>query len=457
MAHVFGRLAFFFVSLLGLLFSSSVLADDCADQLARIEDSCQQGVVVSMASGLYESASCVRSRESNGGTKVSLHTVKKAQFGGDVNDESYGSSCVPYVPPPPPSTGCAAAPPMTGAFAGNLASGASMCSPQGNGVSCTMTFTPDGPPFMNRAGTAWATHGSYAPTGGGCISQGENAPPPPAPAKSCGGQSCYDSAKDSYCATDASGAQICVPGKSARAPSGSCASGGNTTVCAGTPQPPKPPAPPASPISDPPTETRGTDSYPQSSNGAAGTSAGGGNYTTNVTTYGAGTSAPGSGQVSGDDGPAHSSSSGGSGDDDGKDDTSASGGGDCNNAPSVEGNAALAMIATQTWRVRCAIEGDKSDDSDKSIPGLDAIPEGTTSAESPIHEVSQLGAEKLDSTGFLGGSNVCPRFPGLDFEFLGWGVHYAGPPTGWCKLIEVLGIMVMVMASVYSYIILMGK
>lgn len=313
---------------------------------------------------------------------------------------------------------CSEAPDMSGAFAGNLSAGATMCSPQGDGTACTMSFTPDSPPYLNRAGTQWGTHGTYKATGALCTSQGSNAPPPPVPPKSCGGVSCYDSGGDKYCMVNSSGAQVCVKGSDGRKPGGACASGGDATLCAGSPQPPKPPAPPQSPISDPPTETKGGDRFTNGSNGAGGTSAGGGNITITTGAYGAGGSPTGSGQVSGDDGPAGASTSGlpgGTGDGEGdKDDGSgASGGGDCSNAPVVSGSPALAMVARQAWETRCAAEKvhkDLAGDGTAS-PGDITAPSGKSIwVDTPASgDASADAANKgnYDMSG-MGLSTVCP-------------------------------------------------
>ena len=331
----------------------------------------------------------------------------------------------PYIGGVP--NGCNGIDSQSGAFKGNLAAGSPMCQAQPDGSGCGMTFTPDSNPFLNRAGTSWATHGTYKPTGSTCTpgpigGDPSSAPAPPAaPAKTCGGGSCCDTASSQCCAVDGSGAQVCVPLKTAQTAPGGCVSSGATTICAGTPSAPTPPAPPASPISDPPSEIKSSDQY---------TSAGpNGNQTSNVNVYGAGNSKPGSGQKPGDDGPASSSSSGGNGDK--GDGTSAGGGGDCSSPPMVEGSPALGMIARQTWLLRCADAGQGSDDSDKSVPGLDDIPEKP--ADGTFKEVSVL--DKIDQSGF-GGGTQCPSLPSVDLGPFG---HMDMNSDWWCEFLERLG------------------
>jgi len=414
MDHLFGRLiTWAIVCVAAMCMVSTAHAQACVtwDSLMA---SCQAAAAAKNASSpagaQHMTYSCVTVTHT--ATQGDIMNKGTRDSDGFTVDAGHAKGClVPDVPPPPPPDPCASAAPMDGAFSGKLSAGSTMCSPQGNGTSCTMAFTPDSPPFMNRSGTAWATHGTYKPSGGTCTSQGQNAPPPPpaaAPPKTCGGESCYDSKNDKYCATDSSGAQICVSGAGARSPSGTCASGGDTTVCGGTPNPPKPPAPPASPISDPPTETRGSDSYPQSANGAAGTPATGGNYTTTITTYGAGASQPSSGQVTGDDGPAKPSTSGGTGTGDKKGDgTSASGGMDCNNAPSVQGSPALAMVAQQQWQTRCTLEKAliaTGSPGDISTPSGDSVWKATVFSD-PVAAAASHG--QFDQSG-MGFASTCP-------------------------------------------------
>lgn len=408
MDHLFGRLSFVALLCFSLL-CGVVPLDARADPVTSAQAQAQCEAANAPGNAYFDKYgqphhwSCVDHPPTTGRGYYEAVLDGGASYGGDFYYDSTS----------PPNNPCSAAAPMNGAFSGNLSAGASMCSPQGGGSSlaCNMTFTPDGPPFQNRAGTSWATHGTYKPSGDTCTSQGGNAPPPNAPPKSCGGESCYDAAADKYCATDSSGAQICVPGSGARSPTGSCASGGSTTVCAGTPSPPKPPAPPASPISDPPTETRGTDKYPQQANAATSASNPGiqGNFTTNVTVYGTGTSQPASGQGTGDDGPAPASTSGGTGTDDKKSDgTSASGGIDCNNPPSVQGSPALAMVAMQQWQGRCAMEkalNGTSSPGDITVPSGSSAWQGTVIAGDPIAASASKG--NFDQSG-MGFSSTCP-------------------------------------------------
>lgn len=239
-------------------------------------------------------------------------------------------------------------------------------------------------------------------------------PPPPAP-KVCQGGSCFDPSGNQYCAGSDSG-QVCVPAPSKNS-SGGCATGGSTTLCAGSPAP----TPPNPPVSDPPSQIASSDKYTSQQ--------GSNNPASNVTVNnfnGTGSGAK-NGAGSGDTGAPPTSDTG-NGDDGSKDDgTSASGGGDCNTPPLVEGSPALGMIARQTWLLRCADAGQGSDDSDKSVPGLEGISE--TPGDGIKKEISVL--DKLDSSGF-GGAGTCPRLPDIDLGPFG---HLAMQGDWWCDLL----------------------
>lgn len=256
------------------------------------------------------------------------------------------------TPQPPPDDSCSKVQPYSGAFKGKIASGATMCQGEAGGTGCVMSFKPDSDPFLNRTGTQWATHGTYSPTGSSCTpgqvggDNGAGPPPDPAPPRSCGDVSCFDSGHNNVCTDNASGS-LCLTGPQMNNGGGTCTTLGDNTMCGGSPGAPTPPPPPSSPISDPDHEITGTDHYTFS--GPSG------NYTTVVTTYGAGQSPSTSGQKPGDDGPAPATSTGGPK----GDGTTASGGGDCNSPPVVNGSGGLNAVAYQAWKTRCAVEDNK--------------------------------------------------------------------------------------------------
>jgi hypothetical protein len=369
----------------------------------------------------------------------------------------------------PPSNPCAGMAGGSMNYAGKILAGFQYCAPNpqpdGSSVKCGMSASPITPPTSNEWGS-WHTNVSMTPTGSICGSgaaqQGGDwttsagdAPtdPPPKPPekpdnnaapKTCGEVSCYDPNTGNYCTQGSSGT-ICAKGAPPGSSGGSCASGGDTTVCAGSPDAPKPPP---DKVPDPATQTQGHDNYTQA-NPATGS----------LSNVGVGTYVSGPGSVSNGAGqndtkpPASSSSSATPPK---SDNGSAGGGGDCNNPPYVEGNAALGVIALQTWKTRCALEDDKADDSDKSLTGAEGVPDGVGDSEQPVHLLPGVDATNLDQTGFYGsGQGRCPTFPSLDIP--AFDVHYEGPPPGWCEWIDALGKLILLMAMVWAFFIINGR
>ncbi len=193
---------------------------------------------------------------------------------------------------------------------------------------------------------------------------------------------------------------------------GTCATGGDTTLCAGNPAP----TPPNPPITDPASQIASSDHFTrQTDNGPIN------NTTVNNYNNTGADANPGKGAGDTD-------GKGDKPDDQKKDDgTTASGGGDCTTPPMVEGSAALGMIARQEWLLRCADAGQGADDSDKTVPGLEGISE--THGDGFKKEVSVL--DKLDSSGF-GGGGTCPRLPDIDLGAFG---HLAMQGDWWCDLL----------------------
>ena len=292
------------------------------------------------------------------------------------------------TPQPPPDNPCTSMPTTRGQFGGTYTQGMTICmtAPAGSGsVKCRMSFSVLSPTVQNEWGNA-NTYGQLSPTGQVCDgSSGDggwskpDGSPPPAPAppppdtnppkpdpvpQTCAGASCYDPTHDQYCGTTG-GVQVCVPGGPGRGfdnggkpvppspgePQGACASMGESTLCVGSPNAPQPPAPPKSPIADPPTSITNIDHYVQT-NPVTGAKT-----PVTVTSYtNPGSSPIQSGQQGGDTGPAPASSSGGGHKGDG---TTSTGGGDCNTPPVVMGSGGLNAVAYQTWKTRCAVEGNK--------------------------------------------------------------------------------------------------
>lgn len=387
-------------------------------------------------------------------------------------------------PPSQPSTNpCKAnAPQLGNGYRGRVLVSMSFCMPgvptndgSGGTVTCKMSFTPSAPPIQNQWGN-WNTAGTLTATGDLCGGDqggwsnpdgspvGDPAPPSPqvtpplpAPPQTCGGGSCYDPNKDQYCATSGS-TQICVPGSTGRGfgntgaptptppgtPQGGCSSSGDSTLCVGTPSAPQPPAPPQSPIADPPTSVTNIDHYTQA-NPQTGV-----NTPVTAVTY----SNPGgvqttNGQKPGDSGPAPASSTA-------KPGNGAGGGGDCTSPPVMTGDAALGMIARQTWYTRCAVEANSIKASD--FAGADrSLGDQTTSPDVVFQEggTGSTGGvlDGLDSGGFLGGRS-CPGFAPVK----GVGGYDIVTDRGVCDIFGQIGTYILAMAyALGAFIIYKGK
>lgn len=393
------------------------------------------------------------------------------RVGTDVNGSNYvdlwdnkgGRSSLGYVQrfgfdgPLPPDDSCSKISPYSGAFSGKLSLGSPMCQKQPDGSGCGMTFKPDQDPFLNRDGTKWASHGTYSPTGQKC-SPGDiggdpnNAPPPPpAPTRSCGDVSCHDTSNNTTCADSAGGSNCLTAPQINNGQGGSCSTLGENTICGGTPTAPTPPAPPASPISDPDREIIGTDHYTYSSPT-------GGNYTTTITTYGAGQAPASSGQKPGDDGPAPASSSGSGQKGDG---TTASGGGDCNSPPVVNGSGGLNAVAYQAWKTRCAVEGNKLGTGtpntlgDLYTPSTDTTESVVADFQAKVQQTPVAGAVTgFFNVGSVGGS--CPVWtlaasewlPAMTFDF------YCRPELS--DLLDMARVLVLIACAYAAFQIAMG-
>ncbi len=200
--------------------------------------------------------------------------------------------------------------------------------------------------------------------------------------------------------------------------------------------------------------------------------------TTNVTSYKTdnGTDAGGSDQSEGKD----------------KDGKSASGGGDCKTPPVVSGDQALAMVATQAWATRCAVEagnatkvtGDIGDcksafsvEGDnaqahqlramraercgdapawfkaKDGEGSTADPhDGAEGKDGPGTWSLKVDSRLLDTSGFLGGS--CPTLGTLDFGR--FGQVSLDSTTWWCPLIAAMRAVMLLMGAFIAVRLLLG-
>lgn len=263
-------------------------------------------------------------------------------------------------------------------------------------------------------------------------------PPPLAPAL-CGPGVCFDGNANKYCAN--AGA-VCVDAPSPTSPpAGGCITGGDTTLCIGTPIPPKPSNPP---VSDPASQIAASDKFTQKTGGPT-------NPITNVTVnnYNATGSNPQNGAKPGDSqDPAPSSSSGGAK----GDGTRASGGGNCNTPPICEGAAATCMVVTQTYLLRCPPGGTGagSNDGDTSVPGLDGISDKPGAGF--MREETLL--DKLDKGGF-GGGGQCPKLLSIDIDR--YSVHGDSDSLPWCSILDKAGYLLLFLAAWISYRILSEK
>lgn len=366
----------------------------------------------------------------------------------------------------PPKNPCDGLKAKTYQQAGKVLDGVNACmpspQPDGSSVQCGFVFKPSGTPMQNQWGS-WNTYGTLTPTGDVCGAgqgpssgsgwqQDGNAPtqppaPPPQdgadtvpPPKLCGNVSCYKPDTGEYC-TQGSEGEICTKGAPPGSSSGgSCATKGDTTLCAGSPQAPKPPE---NKVPDPPTQTRGTDAY-QSADPETGDV-----HQNTASAYTTGPGVVSNGSTSSGDvkPPASSSSSGGTPSDDKKGDgTEASGGGDCSNPPAVSGSPALAMVATQAWQTRCAtnqVHKDLAGDGSAS-PGDPTAPSGqsawvdTPTSGDATADAANKGVYDMGGMGF---ASACPM---KDLEVPIWwsqtvAIHFSQvcPVGGWIKAIVI--------------------
>ena len=141
----------------------------------------------------------------------------------------------------------------------------------------------------------------------------------------------------------------------------------------------------------------------------------------------------------------------------------AGGGGDCGTPPSVTGDAALAMIAYQTWATRCAVEQGNAEGNGEEEPGDDDLPgdapfnegeeaedESEDPAEVPAHTFDI--PSMLDMSGFMGGGS-CPEFGSITMG--PFGTHDLGGDW-FCEWLPVFRAFIIMMAGLSAIKILLG-
>lgn len=248
---------------------------------------------------------------------------------------------------------------------------------QSNGAQamCGATLTPIGRPTRNPYSGEFETYISFVPTGQVCgeghgdsagLIEGPDGSPNPAPPipdpvpptlpvppKICAGTSCYDSGSDNVC-TSGGGGTACVPGGTAAGAPGGCATSGDVTICAGSPNPP---LPDPGNVPDPAGQAVGNDGYTQANPVTGATS------TTTVTIYSGGSSVS-SGASSTDHGaPQQGTGGGGTGGDPAPgssvgDAGSFSGGTSCTVPPVCAGDAVACGAARTQWATTCQVHTD---------------------------------------------------------------------------------------------------
>jgi len=373
--------------------------------------------------------------------------------------------------PAPPTNPCLAIPSVPRTYLqGKYLSGFSApeMSPASAGpqVSCAITYTPLSPPILDPNSGEWYTYVSAVPSGnpagGPGVTDGNGDAPDPQPPtptmpavnvtatpQICGGGSCYDAATNQYAALDSSGNQIVLPGPTADSAAGGCTSGGNSSICGGSPNAPLPPSPPNSPISSPPTQVQSVDTYTQANPTT------GANYTVTVSTYSAAPGGTTSGQQPGDSGPksapASSSSTAGTG--------SYGGGTDCNTPPACSGDVVACGAATTQWATTCKIHTD--------LAGTGPAPSGTSLATGSGYNQASVWPTQTpgntpgdaantgvyDSTGF-GIGTTCPM---TDMTVPLWGGRSMTLPFAeLCTPLSWLGYLVLAFAYFSAAKITMG-
>ena len=153
----------------------------------------------------------------------------------------------------------------------------------------------------------------------------------------------------------------------------------------------------------------------------------------------------------------------------------AGGGQDCATPPSVTGDAALAMIAYQAWSTRCEVTGLRADvgggdglgngdgdgdgdgqgdgDSTVDIPPGDEADLTPEEGDEPTVHIASIGANLLDTSGFLGGG-ACPSFGAVTFAQFG---TYDLQADWFCDWLPIFRGLIILMATFTALRILLGE
>ena len=135
------------------------------------------------------------------------------------------------------------------------------------------------------------------------------------------------------------------------------------------------------------------------------------------------------------------------------------GGANCDSPPTCTGNAADCFISKQLWNMRC--DGKSDAEAGAPQPSFDAEMEGegngtdepdvasigtgdTADTSLSMWREKDVSAEldRLDASGFLGGSDQCPQMP--EFNVAGGIFHIE--LSGLCEILRNVGILVMALA-----------
>lgn len=333
-------------------------------------------------------------------------------------------------------------------------------------------------------GTKMTPATSWTPTGQPCAA---NAPPPPDVAKKqeCttlpGGISGCLKPDGQHCYTASTGKQICWrPGEVGEKNDGPVK---QKTDPGNQPIPPNLQLPSGDSLVQ-----QGTPTTTTVNNNTSNTSS-----TTTTTNYKTanGTNASG-GSSAGDAGePGDGSGSGENGEG-----TGASGGANCEEAPVVTGDAALGMVATQSWATRCAVEAGNAakvtgvvDDCTQpfSVEGTnanalklramrkqlckddangngksdwtekDGTEEGGTDNDNGNMGIGFKGvsSDLLDLSGFGSGGSSCPSLGSIDVGF--FGVWNFDAERWWCNLVSIMRAVILLVGAFTAIRILMGE
>lgn len=178
-------------------------------------------------------------------------------------------------------------------------------------------------------------------------------------------------------------------------------------------------------------------------------------------------------------------------------DNTASGGGTCKAPPTCSGDGIQCNMLIQQWKTRCAIEGEgqkiengncnsigelkctgmsvqqcydlwaqkKQACAAQAEAGGDDQPDwtkvtgdGTEGAgdepDMPVHEGLVLGTDRIDDSGFWGGSRACPTLGTLDLGV--FGTFSLDSKPWWCDLVALIRGVLLIIGAFIALRILMG-